>query len=606
MKKRLIIVGLSAALVIAAVFVALTPEKISAGKPVNGKSLSLMATLEGFEPGAKISYNIFPERGRAANGTAIVDSAGIIKLPAYNMYDAGGRLLSYDIHVDEGAVPLKVTLTFDAASGKIAVLGKGLARFGNIEFESAAREVLTKADWAGIISAPVAGDMNDIGTKGGFKLALLNNNIMSDAPKQNPKIIKVLAAPGGGYAGSTPNVYNYPYGCNDGINPGPDYSFCQDEFADQVQAAVDNYVKALALMTEQFSAVMMGQMFQVGAMIDAKQQLEAQLAQQRLRAEAHKDYQPSALMCEIGSFVKSISSAEEKSNFEKQAFNKMMMDFYAGLDNVSTAQGYPGEMASRLYKFRRTYCDPRDNDNGLNFICDWDQDDLPGPNTGASDRARINKDIDYTKTMDMPLTLDVDFAYSHAGNNVNTRISTADEEDILALAKNLYWPVPLNPGNPEGHMENYSDFMDSRALQATMGVAHNTYASLAGMKSKSAPGVGNGSGGNFMKSMMRDFGLTDPEINQMLGEYPSYYAQMEVLTKKIYQRPDFYTDLYDKPANVKRIKAAMTAIQIMQQRDAFDSALRHEMLTSLMVEEALGKHVERIGGGAVSGLKDLQ
>ena len=207
--------------------------------------------------------------------------------------------------------------------------------------------------------------------------------------------------------------------------------------------------------------------------------------------------------------------------------------------------------------------------------------------------------------MDGSLTLDIDFAYAHSPG-ADTRAPTPDEEDALALAKNLYWPTALTEVQKKEIADDYADYMDSRTMRATIGVAHNTYATLAGMKAKTVP-VDDGTGGwDYMKSMMRDFGLSDEDIVEMLGEYPSYYAQMDVLTKKIYQRPDFYTDLYDKPTNVKRIRAAMTAIQIMQQRDAFDSALRREMLTSLMVEQALGKHVDRISGNVGGDIKKMR
>lgn len=98
-----------------------------------------------------------------------------------------------------------------------------------------------------------------------------------------------------------------------------------------------------------------------------------------------------------------------------------------------------------------------------------------------------------------------------------------------------------------------------------------------------------------MKAFIRELGLpgmTDAEIHAYLGERPSYYAQMEVLTKKIYESPNFYTNLYDKPENVDRIGAAIDAIGLMSMRDRFDSSLRREMLTGLLVEDALQTHIE--------------
>ena len=69
---------------------------------------------------------------------------------------------------------------------------------------------------------------------------------------------------------------------------------------------------------------------------------------------------------------------------------------------------------------------------------------------------------------------------------------------------------------------------------------------------------------------------------------------MELLTKKIYQRPDFYTNLYDKPANVDRIRASMRSIGLMQKWDMFNSRLRSEMLLSVAAELELAKEQDRL------------
>jgi len=62
---------------------------------------------------------------------------------------------------------------------------------------------------------------------------------------------------------------------------------------------------------------------------------------------------------------------------------------------------------------------------------------------------------------------------------------------------------------------------------------------------------------------------------------------MELLTKKIYQNPDFYTNLYDKPANVSRKGVAMQAIGLMQKFDMLKSTLRKEASLSVLLELAV-------------------
>ncbi len=69
---------------------------------------------------------------------------------------------------------------------------------------------------------------------------------------------------------------------------------------------------------------------------------------------------------------------------------------------------------------------------------------------------------------------------------------------------------------------------------------------------------------------------------------------MEVLTKKLYQNPMFYSELYDKPANVERKTVAMQAIELMQRRDMYRSVLRSEATLSVMLETALIEQQEKL------------
>ena len=73
----------------------------------------------------------------------------------------------------------------------------------------------------------------------------------------------------------------------------------------------------------------------------------------------------------------------------------------------------------------------------------------------------------------------------------------------------------------------------------------------------------------------------------MIGLRPSYYAQLELLAKKIYQNPDFYANLYDKPANVKRKRVALQAIELMLDRAIYESQIRQEMAASVLLSARL-------------------
>jgi len=69
---------------------------------------------------------------------------------------------------------------------------------------------------------------------------------------------------------------------------------------------------------------------------------------------------------------------------------------------------------------------------------------------------------------------------------------------------------------------------------------------------------------------------------------------MEILTKKLYQSPKFYSDLYDKPANVLRKDVAIQAAELMQKRDIYRSLLRSEITLATMLETALLSEQENL------------
>ena len=98
---------------------------------------------------------------------------------------------------------------------------------------------------------------------------------------------------------------------------------------------------------------------------------------------------------------------------------------------------------------------------------------------------------------------------------------------------------------------------------------------------------GNTTAASYMTSILYELGMEGDAINEMMKGGPSYYAQMEILTKKIYQNPQFYIDLYDKPANVKRKYVALKSVGLMQDWDTLEVKLRTEMLAALLLELGL-------------------
>ena len=352
---------------------------------------------------------------------------------------------------------------------------------------------------------------------------------------------------------------------------------------------------ALQLMTEQMSAVAMEQAFIIGSFLDAKTQLETQRMLQELQAQAHKDYQPSDDFCQFGTSVRSMAASEEKARYSTLVLAKRQMDRHLAKSNVAGGETGDMDKATRWRQFTQKYCDPQDNNwtgtagTGLSAVCQ-----------SAANTKRVNIDVDYTRMVDEPRTLDIDFT--------DTDRPTEDAQDVLALGNNLYGSDVLARNLGRAVLENkkYQHlYLALRSVAAKRSVAENSYAAIVGMKSSGSPAQAGGVQPNtraYLGAVMKELGVPDGEVLKLIGNDPSYYAQLEILAKRIYQNPDFFANLYDTPANVERKAVALKAIDLMLDRAIFESQLRQEMVTSVLLSAKLRpqfRDVNRqISGGA--------
>lgn len=356
--------------------------------------------------------------------------------------------------------------------------------------------------------------------------------------------------------------------------PYDSISYCKAGEIRNMTDFVTNYpVKAMAWMAHQMNTMTHMGTFAIGGFFDAKEHFEARREGERLRAIANRDYSPSEELCKFGSYVKTVADSEHQASLTRSALNNILLEYYAAQKGTISAQDSALTTSLKIQEFKQTYCNPEDNAGLVEEIC---------KNT---DPKRYNRDISSGPTLFGSLSLDL---------NYQNPLGSDDEADIIALGKNLYWPNIL-PNTRAGSGSNRYPVYDARQLVAKNTVAHNSFTALASMKS-ATQGVDGSSGTAFMKALLKDLGFSDTsasgalsEIDQILGKNPSYYAQMEFLTRKIYQDPNFYTNLYDKPVNVDRIIVALEAIQLMHARDRYDSQLRREMLASQLLEDGIVK-----------------
>jgi hypothetical protein len=285
-----------------------------------------------------------------------------------------------------------------------------------------------------------------------------------------------------------------------------------------------------------------------------------------------KDYAPSTSICKFGTLVGSIASAEATAQSNKMVFQEMLANIQnqrMGTLYSSPAMG----INATIQRFRDKYCNNVDNATFLKGYCSGGGDTL------------YNRDVDFTRVFEYPWTFQGDFT-SMSG----------DAQNLLALFKNLSYIPPVFIENKDDiRSDDGTKVQDRHGLNALRSVANNTYASLTGMKVRSGT-----SRGDFMLKMLQKLGLSEQDAVKILydrtywdknkpppGAQPSYYAQMEILTKKIFQDPSFFADLYDSPQNVDRQKVAITAISLQQDRDFLESLRRREMLLSALLEAKL-------------------
>lgn len=361
----------------------------------------------------------------------------------------------------------------------------------------------------------------------------------------------------------------------------------------------DNILPAMMMLTNDLVSVGVKQMEIVGQLFDAKIQMEAQQDLEYELVKTRKMFTPSTGICEVGTAVKSLAATERRAEINTFTISQRAQDRHLGGAFTSAMTGIGGDKKSRLAQFRENYCSKFDNNNGMDDLC------KPGP--AAINAQQRNKDIDFMRTLGQPWTLDADFTDEGV---------TRGEQDIFALAANLYGyhiarrPLSKNMGDdPDQPVTAIQQaYMKLRSLMAKRSVAENSFAALAGMKAS-----GTGASREYLVNLLGELGVPvneglaltnifSNEAGQLLGDdpsdalavsnplkraKPSYHAQMEILTKKMFQNPDFYTNLYDKPANIDRKAVAMQAIGLMQKFDLLKSYLRQEASVSVLLEMAV-------------------
>ncbi len=356
----------------------------------------------------------------------------------------------------------------------------------------------------------------------------------------------------------------------------------------------NNVEPALKNMTAQITASNIQSTGSIGGMMDGMAANDAILASQTLQADAYRDYTPSEGLCRFGTNVRSLAATQEHELTTWLSLAQITESRIMGKSGGQSGPGEGTDKVSRYNQFQRVYCDPGDNNGFMKNLC------YATTTAPSSTPKRFNKDIDYVRTIDRALTLDVDFTDGKITN---------DEEDVLALSSNLYaynlfdTLPPAIFKNDAGH-GNKNLYLDIRQIATLHGLAQNSFNEIIAARASGNSTTTSQSVAPYMTNVMKELGMTDNDTKTYLTSNTgrlSYNAQMEILTKKIYQNPNFYTNLIDKPANVKRQIAAMKAIDVTQNRGIFESLERQELLLSALLELEIRDEQQRLVDNSTGG-----
>ena len=336
----------------------------------------------------------------------------------------------------------------------------------------------------------------------------------------------------------------------------------------------ETILPAMQMMTEQLTATALQQFMIIGTLFDAKHQLETQRLFQTMSAQAQKDYTPSEGLCTIGTSIRSLASSDRNAELTALHLSRQFIARQSLNANTNASEGPKEDLEGRIDQFRRVYCERNDNNRELDGIC------------GAGvQQLRKNKDVDYARTLGAPDTLDLNFSDA---------TMTADEEDLLALSSHLYSHEVFDP-IPKARLQKDEDrqalYLSQRSVVAQRSVAEQSYQAIAAMKTR---GGADSDSTRYLQALLEDTGIPNEDALAIIGENPSYYAQMGIMTKTLFQRPEFFVGLYDRPANVARKSVALHGLSLMQKRDLFKSALRSEAMISVWLELELEEAQEAV------------
>lgn len=286
------------------------------------------------------------------------------------------------------------------------------------------------------------------------------------------------------------------------------------------------------------------------------------------QAEQAEILTPDPQACAVASGARSLAVGQAKAQEVATGIVKDSSNRRLGRAELTTEDPAQVDRDERREVFNEHFCDPEAWGGAFKDQC-----------STAGDLK--DRDIDFRKTLDEPWTLDIrpDYADQDADS------WTDDEISVSALRQHLFGhEVYPRPTRDEFKQYNVKvGYLNQRALEAKRSVAEYSLQTLIGEKSAASPEAKE-----WLEASLKNLGIEiDAETQAKIKDKPSYFAIMEVLTKRMYQDPNFYNQLIKPGPQVAQTQASLQAVNLMQMRDVYDSMLRSELILSLIVEMEL-------------------
>lgn len=339
----------------------------------------------------------------------------------------------------------------------------------------------------------------------------------------------------------------------------------------------NTYVGGLKKMADDKRNEILFRIGALGSFMDGRALMDTLRSLEVSMAQSLKNYTVSDSICQFGTLSRSLALSDDVRYKNRLAFSKIMFD--RANQKMNSVYSDPGATSyALLTDFKDKYCEAVDNASFLQGYCK--------AATATSDLL-YNRDIDFTRVFDVPLTVNADFTDTNQTN---------DKQALIALFHNLALSPYYMASNRKGFDPNRDliTSQDTRAINAAKEVAENSFGALVAEKVKVSS-----QSATYMKQVLTSLGASSADASKLIGDSPSYFAQMEVMTKRLYQNPNFYANLYDSAANVDRQRVAMKAVELQQDRDFLESLRRREMLLSVLLEMKLRTEASRANESGV-------